>query len=651
MQRLSPLAAAIGLCFCAAANAQTTPTLVDTDRDGRPDLLDNCVQVANPDQRDSNDNGIGDRCDADVNGDGLVNAVDLAQLRAQFGQSGGSADLNGDGSVNALDLALLRSRFGQRPGPAGEVLQRLRLIDPRVPPEGPSDQPESPPTDPSAPALLLPQVLDAIDQALAQTSGPPAAALLRARPEIATALASLRDGSPDGSLAYLAQSMGALRRGHAAIVDALTLAPPDPQSVLIGLLLPAVQAAREAARRSSGGLLIALGDGSVRTVDMQPVIAFHQQGLALLAAGQFGPALDAFDRAISTGVPLLRFDIDRFEARLRSVFDAQSVGWAYAIARAGTLQRSGSLGLARTAANPPATLQTENKRMQVASVSKTLTAIVALRLLADRGLTADTPIGPWLPSHWPQGAGVFGLTFRNLMTHRSGFDQNDVAGSDYASLRDVIAKPVGDTSFNYNNANFGILRVLVARLAGVDAGAFGEFDGGQLTAAVFMFRAQQLYGDIGVPFFCSSEAVAPTRQYRFPDDGTSGYLEPDRTLQCGGYGVNISAVNLARVLSFWRYTNDLLPTAMRNAMRDQHMGLMDPARYGFAQGTFGVYQGHGGDWDHGSDGLDTCMYSFPNLIEASVVVNSSRKTTGGYLPVSHQCSVLKWAYEGAWVAN
>ena len=272
MNPLSPLAAAatLGLCLCVNVSAQTAPPLPDTDGDGRPDVLDNCVNVANPDQRDSNGNGYGDRCDADVNGDGIVNAVDLALLRAQFGQTGGSADLNGDGVVNAADLALLRARFGQRVGPAGEVLQRLRLIDPRVPAEGPSDRPESPPAEASAPALLLPQVLEAIDLALPQTSGPAAAALLRARPEIDTALSSLREGSTDGSLGHLMQSMAALRRGHAGLADALAAVPPT-QTVLIGLLLPAVQAAREAARRSSGGLLIALQDGSVRFEAIQPL--------------------------------------------------------------------------------------------------------------------------------------------------------------------------------------------------------------------------------------------------------------------------------------------------------------------------------------------------------------------------------------------
>ena len=65
---------------------------------------------------------IGDACDADVNNDGIVNSVDLAQVRVDFGKRGRSlADLNGDGVVNAVDLAQVRRLFGTRSGPSAWV--------------------------------------------------------------------------------------------------------------------------------------------------------------------------------------------------------------------------------------------------------------------------------------------------------------------------------------------------------------------------------------------------------------------------------------------------------------------------------------------------------------------------------------------------
>ncbi len=54
----------------------------------------------------------------DANGDGTVNAFDLAQLRPAFGSSQGDAayrdwlDVNGDGVVNAFDFSQFRNRFG-----------------------------------------------------------------------------------------------------------------------------------------------------------------------------------------------------------------------------------------------------------------------------------------------------------------------------------------------------------------------------------------------------------------------------------------------------------------------------------------------------------------------------------------------------------
>ncbi len=101
------------------ASQQVALTETDTDRDGVPDSRDNCINVANADQRDSDSDGYGDACDADADNDGIVNSVDLALVRSAFGARGPNrADVNGDGVVNSLDLAQVRRLFGTRPGPS-----------------------------------------------------------------------------------------------------------------------------------------------------------------------------------------------------------------------------------------------------------------------------------------------------------------------------------------------------------------------------------------------------------------------------------------------------------------------------------------------------------------------------------------------------
>ena len=94
-------------------------SVADTDGDGVNDLVDNCTDVANPTQLDTNGDGFGNACDADLNNDNVVNFVDLGLLRAAFFTTGTlDADFNGDGVVNFIDLGIMRLGFFQPPGPA-----------------------------------------------------------------------------------------------------------------------------------------------------------------------------------------------------------------------------------------------------------------------------------------------------------------------------------------------------------------------------------------------------------------------------------------------------------------------------------------------------------------------------------------------------
>ncbi|MEL7450212.1 MAG: VWA domain-containing protein [Pseudomonadota bacterium] len=93
----------------------------DADSDGVADGDDNCTLVANPDQRDTNADGFGNLCDADLNNDNAINFTDLGIFKSVIFTDDEDADFDGDGAVNFSDLGLLKSMMFSPPGPAGEL--------------------------------------------------------------------------------------------------------------------------------------------------------------------------------------------------------------------------------------------------------------------------------------------------------------------------------------------------------------------------------------------------------------------------------------------------------------------------------------------------------------------------------------------------
>ena len=112
----------------ALDNCPVTANPGQGDGDGAGDVCDNCILVANgplaPDaggnsQLDTDDDGFGNICDADLNGDLTVNLSDFSQFRSAFGSTDPHPDFNGDGQVNLSDFSILRAAFGSVPGPSG----------------------------------------------------------------------------------------------------------------------------------------------------------------------------------------------------------------------------------------------------------------------------------------------------------------------------------------------------------------------------------------------------------------------------------------------------------------------------------------------------------------------------------------------------
>ena len=83
-------------------------------------------------------------------------------------------------------------------------------------------------------------------------------------------------------------------------------------------------------------------------------------------------------------------------------FDGKFVGYAFAIAQDGRIRRAGAGGKARISGDGNMKMTTR-VRQNVASVSKTITAIAVLQLLEKNNLNIESRVAPHLPKNWRRG--------------------------------------------------------------------------------------------------------------------------------------------------------------------------------------------------------------------------------------------------------
>lgn len=106
---LPMLLAAVGL----AADGAYATCHDDLDGDGVPDPYDNCLEVHNPSQIDTNRDGLGNACDPDYDQDGDVDVLDFAVFLPAFTGAAPNpdADHDGDGLTTVTDFSAFLGGF------------------------------------------------------------------------------------------------------------------------------------------------------------------------------------------------------------------------------------------------------------------------------------------------------------------------------------------------------------------------------------------------------------------------------------------------------------------------------------------------------------------------------------------------------------
>ena len=322
--------------------------------------------------------------------------------------------------------------------------------------------------------------------------------------------------------------------------------------------------------------------------------------------------------------------VEKLDARLKG----KSVGFTFFASYKNRVAQGSTGGDARRAPDPNPRKMTVDDKFNIASVSKTITAAAVLKLLSDKGISVDTPVYTYLPTDWKLGNNFKTITFRELLTHRSGIRcGGDVS---YAELKQCALD--GVTSVNkakqqYNNSNFGLFRIIIGLMT---SPPFTSSPGRPTPDSRFstyyslryldyvrtnLFRPARLTGIDARPADSN-----PALTYQFPGPTRAGEDFGDCTELSGSQGWNMSSKQLAMFMDTLVNTERILPAAVLKQMKDDQLGWYRDATTVPGITSYehtGYYPGKDGNGNVFNGGeLNSAMFTFSNGLSVAVIINS-----------------------------
>jgi CubicO group peptidase (beta-lactamase class C family) len=359
---------------------------------------------------------------------------------------------------------------------------------------------------------------------------------------------------------------------------------------------------------------------------------------AILTADEAQPILIGPSKTRWPFTYLYRINIDKFHQSLRNAMDALGVGYCYMIKRRGKILHIHASGWAQVGTDIPISWA-QHIPMNMASVSKFVTAIAVVRLFRDSGLSLKTSIAGFLPQYWTRGTGVGGITFRDLLRHEAGFGSTisgNGAGNFAEAKSEIVSGPSASIkgAYTYKNVNFAILRILFATLTGTLSPAF--------TAPSFLGISEDAFWDaasaIAYQNYVNDNVFAPAtinpRDFSADTNAALSYATPpiapgarivDGPGGSGQSGWHMSIGELARLLDEFR-TGAMMEKWRAKQVLSNRYGLDLPLTTSAGQ----VYT-KGGRKLAGSQGMDSAIYLMPGDVNFAIYVNSWDGTLTGHL--------------------
>ncbi|MEP0189744.1 MAG: serine hydrolase domain-containing protein [Erythrobacter sp.] len=353
--------------------------------------------------------------------------------------------------------------------------------------------------------------------------------------------------------------------------------------------------------------------------------------------------------------------LDQLKDNLGQEFQRQFVGYSIAIAQHGRVKRTITSGLARREEDGRKEWN-DRTRANIASVSKSITAIAVLQALEANGLTIEEPVAPYLPAGWARGRGFKvgqSVTFRQLLTHRSGMNQRFKRlkangnegpwGNDWAGLKFAVEKGVGtrfltsdkynSDHYEYKNSNYALFRIIVPILwrkaAGRDGSGVTKANHGTLFG---LYVGEKVLVPSGVGQASCTEPASRGHAYAYDwqNRTTPGVSFDGSWDTCGAHaGWRLSARHLAKIggradcnsKNQWPTNKKLLSPGSCFARTVRKLGWSESSNSSDPRRKDRYW--HGGDLFSPKSGersaIHSCMIIFPDGISVGVIANSDSR--------------------------
>jgi CubicO group peptidase (beta-lactamase class C family) len=307
----------------------------------------------------------------------------------------------------------------------------------------------------------------------------------------------------------------------------------------------------------------------------------------------------------------------------------QVAGYAFVVAHHDKIVAEGAAGHARAATDPPATPWTVDTRINVASVSKCITAVAMLRLMEQHGIKITDPFYPHIKARCPTaGSGVATVTFQNLLEMKSGLVPDGTLWTPdlWAFFANYLQQPLSGTpgvTEIYSNTNFTLMQGIISLLVSPSNQGGDGFQPYVQYVTDHVLKPMNIHSAVVNPV--PDPVATATLSYAYSDPGPGVYWSEINCVGAGGWVS--SARELMKFLIGVR-KDKVLNQKWSHTMFMQQLGWYE---YNGVDGNYFDHNGWLHDGGNPDRGLNTGIVRFSEGYDALLLVNTQFVDTIGLL--------------------